>query len=84
MSAAGNSIVSPLLDICRAQTRPKLDASSRGNITVPPPELRDREHGPHARIGSCAFARTGSEGAPDDRYSALRCLFGGDIQGKLS
>lgn len=29
-----------------------------GNITVLPPSLHDAEDGPHARIGSCGFART--------------------------
>jgi fatty-acyl-CoA synthase len=32
-----------------------------GNITVLPPELHDPEDGPHARIGSCGFERTGMQ-----------------------
>ena len=32
-----------------------------GNITVLPPELHDPEDGPHARIGTCGFARTGMQ-----------------------
>jgi fatty-acyl-CoA synthase len=32
-----------------------------GNITVLPPALHDPEDGPHARIGTCGFERTGME-----------------------
>jgi len=32
-----------------------------GNITVLPPALHDLEDGPHARIGTCGFERTGME-----------------------
>jgi fatty-acyl-CoA synthase len=32
-----------------------------GNITVLPPALHDPEDGPHARIGTCGFARTGMQ-----------------------
>jgi fatty-acyl-CoA synthase len=32
-----------------------------GNITVLPPALHDPEEGPHARIGSCGFERTGMQ-----------------------
>ncbi|HZC96658.1 MAG TPA: AMP-binding protein, partial [Bradyrhizobium sp.] len=32
-----------------------------GNITVLPPALHDPEDGPHARIGSCGFERTGMQ-----------------------
>jgi fatty-acyl-CoA synthase len=32
-----------------------------GNITVLPPDLHDPEDGPHARIGTCGFARTGMQ-----------------------
>jgi len=32
-----------------------------GNITVLPPELHDPEDGPHARIGSCGYERTGMQ-----------------------
>ena len=32
-----------------------------GNITVLPRELHDPEDGPHARIGSCGFERTGMQ-----------------------
>src|SRR5438046_6584112 len=33
-----------------------------GNITVLPANLHDLEDGPHARIGTCGFARTGIQG----------------------
>jgi fatty-acyl-CoA synthase len=32
-----------------------------GNITVLPPALHDPEDGPHARIGTCGFERTGMQ-----------------------
>jgi fatty-acyl-CoA synthase len=32
-----------------------------GNITVLPPALHDPDDGPHARIGSCGFERTGMQ-----------------------
>src|SRR5258707_4858163 len=32
-----------------------------GNITVLPPGLHDPEDGPHARIGTCGFERTGMQ-----------------------
>jgi fatty-acyl-CoA synthase len=32
-----------------------------GNITVLPPHLHDPEDGPHARIGTCGFERTGMQ-----------------------
>jgi fatty-acyl-CoA synthase len=32
-----------------------------GNITVLPPDLHDPEDGPHARIGTCGFERTGMQ-----------------------
>src|ERR1700744_4252242 len=32
-----------------------------GNITVLPPHLHELEDGPHARIGTCGFARTGMQ-----------------------
>ena len=32
-----------------------------GNITVLPPDLHDPEDGPHARIGSCGYERTGMQ-----------------------
>jgi fatty-acyl-CoA synthase len=32
-----------------------------GNITVLPPDLHEPEDGPHARIGTCGFARTGMQ-----------------------
>jgi fatty-acyl-CoA synthase len=32
-----------------------------GNITVLPPALHDPEDGPHARIGSCGYERTGMQ-----------------------
>src|ERR1041384_5799400 len=32
-----------------------------GNITVLPPALHEREDGPHARIGTCGFERTGMQ-----------------------
>jgi fatty-acyl-CoA synthase len=32
-----------------------------GNITVLPPALHDHEDGPHARIGTCGFERTGMQ-----------------------
>ncbi|HEX6959391.1 MAG TPA: acyl-CoA synthetase [Ferrovibrio sp.] len=32
-----------------------------GNITVLPPALHDAEDGPHARIGTCGFERTGMQ-----------------------
>jgi fatty-acyl-CoA synthase len=32
-----------------------------GNITVLPPDLHDPEDGPHARIGTCGYERTGMQ-----------------------
>src|SRR6201995_3841897 len=34
-----------------------------GNITVLPPDLHEAEDGPHARIGTCGFALTGTRGS---------------------
>src|SRR6202000_2232042 len=34
-----------------------------GNITVLPPHLHELEDGPHARVGTCGFGRTGMQGS---------------------
>ncbi|SHH35042.1 acyl-CoA synthetase [Bradyrhizobium erythrophlei] len=51
-----------------------------GNITVLPPDLHDPEDGPHARIGTCGFARTGMQVAiQDDDGSELKPFETGEI-----
>jgi fatty-acyl-CoA synthase len=51
-----------------------------GNITVLPPELHDPEDSPHARIGTCGFARTGMQvSIQGDDGRELKALETGEI-----
>jgi fatty-acyl-CoA synthase len=51
-----------------------------GNITVLPPALHDPEDGPHARIGSCGFERTGMQvSIQDDNGRELKPFETGEI-----
>jgi fatty-acyl-CoA synthase len=51
-----------------------------GNITVLPPALHDPEDGPHARIGTCGFARTGMQvSIQGDDGRELKALETGEI-----
>lgn len=51
-----------------------------GNITVLPPGLHDPEDGPHARIGTCGFERTGMQvSIQGDDGSELKPLETGEI-----
>jgi fatty-acyl-CoA synthase len=51
-----------------------------GNITVLPPALHDAEDGPHARIGSCGYERTGMQvQIQGDDGSELRPFETGEI-----
>ena len=51
-----------------------------GNITVLPPALHDPEDGPHARIGTCGFERTGMQVAiQDDNGRELKPFETGEI-----
>src|SRR3977135_3035080 len=51
-----------------------------GNITVLPPDLHDPEAGPHTRIGTCGFARTGMQvSIQGDDGSLLKPLETGEI-----
>jgi fatty-acyl-CoA synthase len=51
-----------------------------GNITVLPPALHDPEDGPHARIGTCGFERTGMQvSIQDDTGRALAPFETGEI-----
>lgn len=43
-----------------------------GNITVLPPDLHDAEDGPHVRVGTCGYERTGMQvSIQDDRGQEL-------------
>ena len=51
-----------------------------GNITVLPPALHTPEDGPHARIGTCGFERTGMQvSIQDDAGAELEPLQTGEI-----
>jgi fatty-acyl-CoA synthase len=51
-----------------------------GNITVLPPALHDPEDGPHARIGTCGFERTGMQvSIQDDNGRELKPHETGEI-----
>ncbi|QCK85353.1 acyl-CoA synthetase [Phreatobacter aquaticus] len=51
-----------------------------GNITVLPPALHDPEDGPHARIGTCGFERTGMQvSIQDDNGRELQPFETGEI-----
>jgi len=51
-----------------------------GNITVLPPALHDPEDGPHARIGTCGFERTGMQvSIQDDNGRELKPFETGEI-----
>jgi fatty-acyl-CoA synthase len=51
-----------------------------GNITVLPPALHDPEDGPHARIGTCGFERTGMQvSIQDDQGRELKPFETGEI-----
>lgn len=51
-----------------------------GNITVMPPALHDPEDGPHARIGTCGFERTGMQvSIQDDNGRELKAFETGEI-----
>ena len=51
-----------------------------GNITVLPPGLHDPEDGPHARIGTCGFERTGMQvSIQDDNGRELKPFETGEI-----
>jgi fatty-acyl-CoA synthase len=51
-----------------------------GNITVLPPALHDPEDGPHARIGTCGFERTGMQvSIQDDNGKELKPFETGEI-----
>ena len=51
-----------------------------GNITVLPPALHDLEDGPHARIGTCGFERTGMQvSIQDDNGRELKPFETGEI-----
>ena len=51
-----------------------------GNITVLPPTLHDPEDGPHARIGTCGFERTGMQvSIQDDDGRELKPFETGEI-----
>jgi fatty-acyl-CoA synthase len=51
-----------------------------GNITVLPPALHDPEDGPHARIGTCGFERTGMQvSIQDDNGRELAPFETGEI-----
>lgn len=51
-----------------------------GNITVLPPALHDPEDGPHARIGTCGFERTGMQvSIQDDNGNELKPFETGEI-----
>ena len=51
-----------------------------GNITVLPPALHDPEDGPHARIGTCGFERTGMQvSIQDDNGRELKPHQSGEI-----
>jgi fatty-acyl-CoA synthase len=51
-----------------------------GNITVLPPDLHDPEDGPHARIGTCGFERTGMQvSIQGDDGSELKAFETGEI-----
>jgi fatty-acyl-CoA synthase len=51
-----------------------------GNITVLPPGLHDPEDGPHARIGTCGFERTGMQvSIQDDNGKELKPFETGEI-----
>ncbi|MBR0798051.1 acyl-CoA synthetase [Bradyrhizobium jicamae] len=51
-----------------------------GNITVLPPALHDPEDGPHARIGTCGFERTGMQvSIQGDDGRELKALETGEI-----
>src|SRR5438445_2897197 len=51
-----------------------------GNVTVLPPALHDPEDGPHARIGTCGFERTGMQvSIQDDEGRELGANQSGEI-----
>jgi fatty-acyl-CoA synthase len=51
-----------------------------GNITVLPPDLHDPEDGPHTRIGTCGFERTGMQvSIQGDDGAELKPLQTGEI-----
>jgi fatty-acyl-CoA synthase len=51
-----------------------------GNITVLPPALHDPDDGPHARIGTCGFERTGMQvSIQDDNGKVLKPFETGEI-----
>jgi fatty-acyl-CoA synthase len=51
-----------------------------GNITVLPPALHDPDDGPHARIGTCGFERTGMQvSIQDDNGKELKPFETGEI-----